>query len=98
MIDNDKNNRDLIFKDTHSNVSTKKNHNNNERNAGSMEPFEKRKSKGVIPDIGPYTHPQSIIERENLHALSKKESGGMPKLKRMPSKQKFDSQSSMEKC
>lgn len=101
MIENDKNNRDLVFKETnHSNMTNNNNkkYHINERNAASMEPYEKRKSKGFTPDLGPYTHPQSINEKENVHILTKKESGVMPKLNRMPSKNKFDRKNSIEKC
>ena len=105
MIDNEKNNRELVF--THNNGNS---HNNEmptikkktkdremERNTFSMEPLEKRKSKiHTTVDVAPYLQQQqSYNEKENFFV--KKENSTIPKLTKLPSK-KLDRKNSIEKC
>ena len=98
MIDNEKNNRELVF--THngnSNDNPKKKGKDKEmdRNTFSMEPIEKRKSKGHTTDVGPYLQQQSFNEKEN-NFFVKKENSTIPKLTKLPSK-KLDRKNSIEK-
>ena len=95
MIENDKNNRELVF-DTEQTIFKNKKMTklDMERNNFSMEPIKKKNSK-IFTDVGPYLQQQSISEKENYH-LTKKESSSIPKLTKLPSK-KLDRKNSIEK-
>lgn len=98
MIENEKNNRDLVFSYNNSEpIGGKgKKIKEIERNTFSLEPLERKKSK-IFAEVNPYLQQQSINEKDNIHHYTRKDTNTMPKLNKMPSK-KFERKNSIEKC